>query len=342
MKLKSFFLAFSLAVLFAPGAMADDKQLFIYTWDTYADQDLFKKFEKETGIKVVTDIYSSNDTLIAKLKSGAAYDIVAPSGNYVPLLVAENLLMPLPEDLRAYGDKLAANVQRPGYDPEYKYVLPLFYGTTGVAVNTKLVKEDVTSWNQFFARPEGEKKQLGMLDDTSTVMDIVAIALGKDYCEDKPETYKSLQGLLEKQKPFVKTYSSTGYSERLAANEVTMQLAWSGDVYRVRQDNPDIKYVYPKEGVEVWVDNLGIPAASKNVEAAKKFVEFVMKPENMAQYSQYSGNVPSLAAAMDKLPDEFRNAPEFNIPSDVKGVVSITCPAKVVKSYEKIWERVLR
>lgn len=342
MKLRSFVIALSFAVFCAKGAMAAENKLFIYTWDTYADDALFEKFKKETGIEVVTDIYSSNDTLFAKLQSGAAYDIVAPSGNYVPLLAGEKLLMPLPDDLRAYGEKLSETVQKPSYDPEYKYSLPLFWGTTAVAVDTKLMKEDITSWSQFFDRPKDQKKHLGMLDDTGTVMDIAAIALGKPDCDDQPETYKAIQELLTKQKPFVKTYSSTGYSERLAANEVAMQMAWSGDVYRVRQDNPAVKYVYPKEGVELWIDNLAIPASSKNVENAKKFIEFVMKPENMAAYSQSSGNVPSLAAAKDLLPEDLKNAPEFNIPEGVKGVLSATCPPKVVKSYEKIWERVMR
>ena len=328
-------------LLLARPAAAGDK-LYLYTWDTYADTALFRKFEKETGIQVVADIYSSNDTLLAKLKSGGAYDIVAPSGNYVPLLVSENLLMPLPDDVKSFGAKMSATVKNPAYDADYKYALPLFWGTTAIAVDTKLMKEDITSWNQFFTRPDSEGQTLGMLDDTSTVMDLASIALGKDYCDNTPDTFKGLQALLLKQKPFVKVYGATGYVERLAANEVAMQMAWSGDAYRARKDNAAIKYVYPKEGVEIWVDNLAIPAAAKNVEAAKKFIAFVLKPENMAEYAQYAGMVPSTDAAKALLPDDFRNAPEFNIPSGIKGVVSVTCPPDVVKNYEKIWERLLR
>lgn len=345
-RLKRSLTSFGMTVLFAMAliwpARADEGKLYLYTWDTYADKELFKKFEKETGIQVVTDIYSSMDALLAKLKSGAAYDIIAPTGNYVPLLAAEGLLLPLPDDIRAYGAKMSATVKEPGYDPNYQYVLPLFWGTTSVAVNTKLTKENVTSWSQFFERPEGEAKQLGVLDDTSTVMNIVSIATGKAFCDPTPDTLKGLQAMLIKQKPFVKVYGATGYSERLASNEITMQMAWSGDVYRVRKDNPAIKYVYPKEGVEVWVDNLGIPAESKNVEAAKKFIAFVMKPENMAEYAQFAGMVPSLEAAKPLLPAAFRNAPEFNIPDGIQGTLSTNCPPRVIHSYEKIWERLLR
>lgn len=341
MKTAPLLLALSLTLL-AQTARADEGKLYVYTWDTYADAALFKKFEKETGIQVVADIYSSNDTLLAKLKSGGAYDIVAPSGNYVPLLVSENLLLPLPDDLKALSSGMSATVKSPAYDAGYKYVLPMFWGTTAIAVDTKLTKEDITSWNQFFTRPAGEAQSIGMLDDTSTVMDLGSIALGKDYCDNTPDTFKGLQELLMKQKPFVKVYGATGYIERLAANEVALQMAWSGDAYRARKDNPAIKYVYPKEGVEIWADNLAIPAAAKNVEAAKKFIAFVLKPENLAEYAQYAGMVPSTDAAKALLPEDFRNAPEFNIPEGIKGLVSINCPADVVKNYEKIWERLLR
>lgn len=323
-------------------AQAGTQKLYVYTWDTYADSALFKKFEKETGIEVITDIYSSNDTLMAKLKAGGTYDIVAPSGNYVPLLVQEKLLMPLPDDVKKYADGLTDNIRHPAYDPNQTYALPLFFGTTGLAVNTAMVKEPVTSWAQFFTRPAGETARLGVLDDIGTVMDIASIASAHSYCDGTPATLKNLLALLKAQKPFVKVYGATGYSERLAAGEIAMQMAWSGDVYRVRQDNPAITYVYPKEGVEVWVDNLAIPAAAKNVEAAKKFISFVMKPENMALYAQYSGNVPSLKAAMPFLPEKFRDAPEFNIPKGLNAEISRTCPADVNRAYQQIWNRLLR
>lgn len=341
-KLRIVALACAMVALLAGAAQAESQKLYVYTWDTYKDDDLFKAFEKETGIDVVTDIYSSNDALIAKLKAGNAFDIVMPSGAYVPLLASENLLMPLPDDLKAYADKLADDVKNPAFDKDYAHSLPLFYGSTGIAVNTKLVKEDITSWSQFFDRPKDAAKNIGVLDDTGTVMDILAVAMDKPYCEDSAATFKAMQATLLKQKPFVKVYGATGYVERLAAGDVGMQMAWSGDTYLARKDNADIKYVYPKEGVEVWIDNLAIPANAKNVEAAKKFIAFVLKPENMASYAEYTGYVPSIEASKALLPEELKNAPEFNIPEGTKAPVSFNCPPQVVKSYQKIWDSVLK
>ena len=339
---KLFIIALLLAAFCPAAAQAESKKLYLYTWDTYVAPKLFKKFEKETGIKVVTDIYSSNDTLMAKLKAGGAYDVVAPSGNYVPFLIAEKLLQPMPDDLKEFSKSMAENVQKPDYDPDYTYVLPLFYGTTGLAVNTKLTSENITSWQQFFERPAGEKPSLGVLDDIGTAMDIASLAVRKPLCDKSPETFKALQALMLKQKPFVKVYGSTGYSERLAANEIPLQMAWNGDVYKVRQQNSHIKYVYPKEGVELWVDNFAIPANAKNIDAAKKFIAFMMKPENATEYSVAAGMMSSVKAANDLLPEDMKKAPEFNIPEGTITGTSQACPTDAVDAYSKIWSELTR
>jgi len=318
------------------------EKLYIYTWDTYADTELFAKFEKETGIRVVTEVYSSNDALLAKLKSGARYDIISPSGNYVPLLIEENLLQPLPDEVRALARDFSENVRNPAYDPEYRYALPLFYGTTGIAVNTSMTDEKITSWEDFFNRPAKEAPSIGMLDDTSTVMAIGAIALARKNCDGSENTLKMLENLLQGQKPSVKTYSANGYFERLAANEVALQLAWSGDVYTARQENPAIKYIYPKEGVELWMDSLAIPSAAQNLEAAVKFIDFVMQPKNAAAYSNFSGNIPTSRAARNFLPGDIQRAPEFNIPANVATHTSFACPPEVVQAYGRIWENLMR
>lgn len=318
------------------------EKLFIYTWDTYADTELFAKFEAETGIRVVTEVYSSNDALLAKLKSGARYDIIAPSGNYVPLLIKENLLQPLSDDLRKLGSDFTDNVRNPAYDPEYRYALPLFYGTTGIAVNTSLTDEKIVSWKDFFNRPSQEAPLIGMLDDTSTVMAVGAIALARKNCDGSENTLKMLENLLTGQRPSVKTYSANGYFERLAANEVALQLAWSGDVYTARQENPAIKYIYPKEGVELWMDSLAIPAAAQNPKAAEKFIAFVLQPENAAAYSNFSGNIPTTRAARDYLPADIQRAPEFNIPPNVATHTSFACPPAVIQAYGRIWENLMR
>lgn len=336
------FLAVAFTSLVSFSALADEKKLYLYTWDTYVAPELFKKFEKETGIKVIVDIYSSNDTLMAKLQSGSPYDIVAPSGNFVPHLIGEKLLQPLPKEVQELKATLAKNVQSPGYDPENTYVLPLFYGTTGLAQNIKLMPEKIESWIQYFNRPANERPMLGALDDLGTAMNLASLSIGKPFCDGSPETLKALEEAFKKQKPSIKAYGSTGYSERLAANEISLHTAWSGDVYRVRQENKDIQYVYPKEGVELWIDNLAIPAEAKNVDSAVKFIQFILRPENSAAYSLSSGQIPTAEGALALLPQELRESPEFNVPAGIPAVTSIACSPEVVNAYSQIWERLMR
>lgn len=311
--------------------------LQLYTWDTYEAPELFAAFEKKTGIKVVATLFYSNDDLEAKLKAGGQYDLITPSGNYISRLVAANLLQPLPEQLKAHGAALSRNVQKPAYDPEYKWSMPLFYGTTGIAVNTGLTSEKITSWEQIMRRPAGEKESVGMLgEESSTLMAITSIAAGTKNCDPLPAIHTRLETILNAQKPFVKTYKAEGYFEHLAANDITFQMAWSGDAYIARQKNPKIEYVYPREGVELWLDTLAVPASSRNLKAVISFVDFIMEPTVMAKYTTVSGNIPSVEAARGFLPEEFRDAPEFNIPLTTKTFVSEACSPAVVEAYNRI------
>ncbi|MEZ0260502.1 MAG: PotD/PotF family extracellular solute-binding protein [Alphaproteobacteria bacterium] len=313
-------------------------KLYVYTWDTYASPEVFAKFEKETGIKVVAEVYTSNDVLMAKLKEGAKYDIVAPSGNYITQLSKDGLLQPLPAGVRGLASTLSASVQKPAYDPDYTYSLPLFYGTTGIAVNTAKTAEDVTSWQQLFNRPQGEQPDIGMLDEASTVAAIASIALGQKNCDASNASIQPIKVLLANQRAFVKNYSAEGYYERLAAGDVKMQLAWSSDAFIAREKNKHIKYVYPKEGVELWLDTIAIPTNAQSVSKAEKFIAFLMKPENLAENAKFAGATPAVEAAKKFLPAEMRTAPEFNIPPGTRAVVSYSCPEDAIAAYNEMVE----
>lgn len=310
--------------------------LRVFTWDTYLAPALFKKFTDETGIQVMADIYTSNDEMLAKLKTGAVFDIAVPSGHYIELLAKENLIQPLPADVRSLGKTLDPTVQNPMYDPEYTYALPALYGTTSILVDGGATSKKIESLSAFFERPAGEAPSLGVLDETVTVMNLASLALGKEFCDAAPETWAALEDLLQKQKPFVKVYGSTGYFERLSGHEISFQMVWNGDAYRARQQNPDIRYIYPREGVEVWIDNFVIPKKSKNPEAAKKFIAFMMRPENNAAFGAVAPATPAVAGAKPLLPTSLRDAPEFNIPAGTPSHHARACPPEVLAAYQEI------
>ncbi|MDE1152457.1 MAG: spermidine/putrescine ABC transporter substrate-binding protein [Micavibrio sp.] len=317
------------------------EDLRIYTWDTYVAPDLFKKFEKETRIRVIPILFYSNDELEAKLKTGAVFDLVMPSGNYVSRLVDAKLLQPLPPQIQALGAQMDAPVQHPVYDPDYKWSVPLFYGTTGIAVDHSRTSETITSWNQLFTRPAGEKPEIGMLDEVSTLMAVTSIAAGSNYCDMSPEILTRIEQMLRAQKPYVKSYEAEAYFEHLAADDRTLQLAWSGDAFIARLKNPNIQYIYPKEGVELWLDTMAIPANAPNPKAAAKFMEFVLKPENQAQYAEVSRSMPSVGATHAFLPEEMQTAPEMNVPPGTRAVISSVCAPHAIALYNDLVGRII-
>ena len=237
--------------------------------------------------------------------------------------------------------RLSPPVRYALYDPEAKWSLPLFYGTTGVAVNTSLTDETVTSWKQLFERPAGEPAGIGMLDEKNTLSAVASLAAGTQHCNSSPETLAKLKTLFDAQKPFVKSYKAEGYYGRLAEGNVKIQLAWSGDAYIARGKNPAIKYFYPAEGVDLWVDSLAIPANAENPKAALKFIEFVMRKDNMAQYAATSGAIPSTADAMPLLPPEMRDAPEFNLPVMSRMAFAGLCTAEEKTAFNALLADIL-
>jgi spermidine/putrescine transport system substrate-binding protein len=318
------------------------KQLRFYTWDSYVAPGLFEKFEDETGIRVVATPYSSNDQMMTGLESGQRYDLITPSAEFVTLLVSKQMLKKLPQDMAALlQNRLAPPVRHAQYDPEGRWSLPLFYGTTGIAVNTKMTNEEVTSWKQLFERPKGEKPAIGMLDEKNTLSAVASLAAGVQHCDVRKETLAKLTTLFAAQKPFVKSWAAEGYYDRLADGEVKMQLAWSGDAYIARKKNPDIKYFYPSEGIDLWVDSIAIPENARNPQVALKFMEFITRPENIAQYAAASGNIPAVAGAMPLLPPAMRAAPEFNIPAMSKMIFAGLCAPEAKAALHELISGVL-
>ncbi len=317
--------------------------LYFYNWTDYTPQELLDKFEKDTGIKVTLDTYDSNETLLAKLKSGATgYDLAVPSQNFVTIMISEGLLEEVDVSAMSNYKNVDERWRNPSWDPEQKYSGPYQMGTTSFAIRTDAPDVSCESLKYFF-EPEGDAcGNVSVFKTPEEVASMAHLYLGQKYCADDSASLKAMQALLQKQNKCTKVYSSEGMIDRMSAKTVTVTNAWNGDVMRARLEGTPIQYCYPKEGLVGWYDSLVIPKGAKNIENAKTFMNWLMEPENMAivsNFARYANAIPGSAKFLDK---ELAEAPEASVPAGIEVRFSETCGAKYVKSIDKIWTKLLQ
>ena len=328
-------LAFSVTTANAEG------DLFLYNWTDYTSEEMLAKFEKDTGIKVTMDTYDSNETLLAKLKSGGAgYDLAVPSSNFVSIMIAEELLEEVAVKSMPNYKNVDPRFQGPPWDPEQKYTTPYQYGTTSYAINKDAEGVSCDSLKSFFEPEEAACGQLGVFATPEEVASMAQLYLGQPYCADDSESLKAIQSLLQNQSKCVKILSSESTMSRLANGTTNISNAWNGDVLKIRLEGfENIQYCYPKEGVVGWFDSLIIPKGAKNKENAEAFMNWLMAPENMALASNFTRSANAIPSSREYLDPILAEAPETNPPADVEVRISKTCSPKFVKALDKIWTK---
>ncbi|MEE9099648.1 extracellular solute-binding protein [Pseudomonas sp. QE6] len=334
----------SLTLAVAVHAQAAE-QLNVVSWSGYFTPQILEKFEKETGIKVTVDSYDSNETLLAKLKQGGAgYDVAIPSHQFVPILVKEKLLERFDPVSQPYYANIVDNLKKPTWDPEGAYSVPFIWGTTSVVLDTARYSGPMDSYSVLFTPPKELQGRINMFDSSSEVIDTASLYLGIPPCSEDPKQMQQVLTLLKNQKPFVKTYSSKAGSirENLASGEVDMSMFWGGSSMRAREMKSSLKYLYPKEGVMAWVDNLVIPAGAKHPESAKKFIAFMSQPENSAMTQNFLKHQSPIKGVEPFLDAGLKDAPELHIPEGTKVVFSQTCGEGAIRLADRIWTNLMR
>jgi spermidine/putrescine transport system substrate-binding protein len=335
----------ALIALAIPGAVvttaqADGGELHLYNWTDYTSPEMIKKFEKETGIKVTIDTYDSNETALAKLTSGASgYDLIVVSNDFVPIFVKQGLFEQVDVAGMPNFKNLEPKWQKRSWDPEAKYSVPWMWGTTSYSVDTAVYKGPTDSLKPLFDPPADLKGKIGMFGSPSEVMSLALVYLGKSQCNTNPVDLKELNALLQKQKPFVKVYNSDGTVERQVSGETVMHEQWSGKAQATRMQKASFKYVYPKEGVVGWMDNVAVPKNAPDLENAKKFLNFLMDPENIALEQTSTGYQSAVTGSNKFLSADLGSSPEFNPPADLKIVFAPSCPEKATQAYDRIWTK---
>lgn len=267
-------------------AIAQTRQLLVYSWANYIPPALLKRFEAETGVKISLDVYDSNNSMLAKLQAGGGgYDIVVPSNSILATMIRTDLLLKVDASRMPNYKNVAAPHDRPEADRNRDYSVPYLWGSTGFTYDSAKVpggKLDDT-WKEFFEpRPELVGK-IAAMKDQGEMFTAAAIYLGIDTCTENPADAQKILELLEKQKPAVKIYSSSGTIGRMQSGEVALHQQWNGAAHRVKEKLTTAVFVYPREGLNLWGDNLVVPKGAPNVENAKLFLNWMMDPKNIAE-----------------------------------------------------------
>ena len=331
------------AALLTLGAAKADGELFIYNWTEYTPPELIAKFEKESGIKVSVDTYDSNETLLAKLQAGATgYDIVVPSQNFVPIMISEGLIQKVGVSKLANFKNMKDKWKFPEWDPEHEYTGPWQWGTTSFSYNSELYSGKGTSLKEFFEPSDEVMGRLSVFQTPDEVISLANIYLGIPFCSEDGKQMKKIQDMLVKQKEYVVAYNSETMSDLLASGEAMITNHWSGYSRLGRLTGAPIVYAYPKEGVIGWFDSMVVPTSAKNVENAKKFMNFMMDPVNMAMLTENQGYGDAVKGTEAYYSDELKSAPEINPPSDLKVVFAPTCSPKAQSLIDRVWTKVMQ
>jgi spermidine/putrescine transport system substrate-binding protein len=333
----------ALALVLGASIASAEGDLFLYNWTDYTAPDLIEKFEAETGISVTLDTYDSNETLLAKLQSGATgYDIVVPSHNFVEIFVSEGLLQPInASQLGSYGN-LNANFTSPSWDADNTYTVPWQWGTTSFTVNTDVYGGDINTYDILFQPPSELQGKIGMFKSADEVISMALISLGLPLCNENPEDMQAVLELLQSQKPHVKTYNSDGILERLVSGDAAVHQNWNGYSIRAREENASMQYAFPVQGVIAWADNLAVPVGAPNYDNAIKFIEFLMQPENVAVQSNFAGYSNGVSGSEDFMSEELKTAHELSPPEGTPLVFSESCSPNAVELQSRVWTALLQ
>ena len=303
-----------LGVLAASTLSAQERQVRVYNWSDYIDESILADFTKETGIRVVYDVFDSNEMLETKLLAGGTgYDVVVPTGTFLGRQIQAGVFQKLDKsklpNLSNVWPDIAARIEK--YDPGNEYAVNYMWGTTGIGYNVEKIKErmpdaPVDSWDMVF-KPEIISKfadcGVHLLDTAEELFPAALNYLGLEPDSSNPDDFAKAGELLMSIRPYIQKFHSSEYINALANGDICMAVGWSGDVLQARDRAAEagkdvtVEYSIPKEGAMMWFDNMAIPADAPHVEEAHAFIDYIMRPEVIAKATNYvfyaNGNIAS-------------------------------------------------
>ena len=352
-------LALSLMGAMAGAAQADSKVLHVYNWSDYIAPDTIANFEKESGIKVVYDVFDSNETLEAKLLAGkSGYDIVVPSNNFLAKQIKAGVYQELDKSKLSNYDNLNKSLLKAVSvsDPDNKHAFPYMWGSIGIGYNPEKVKaalgvDKIDSWDTLL-KPENIAKLkscgVSFLDSPTEMLPIALHYLGLPTDTQKKDDLKKAEELFLKIRPSIGYFHSSKYISDLANGNICVAVGYSGDIQQAKSRAAEaggkvkVAYDIPKEGAGSFYDMVAIPKDAENVDAAYKFMNYLLKPEVMASITNSvrfpNGNEKATALVDKDITSDPGIYPSADVQAKLYAIADL--PAATQREMTRSWTKI--
>lgn len=277
----------------------ENGQVIVYNWGEYIDPETIRMFEEESGIKVIYDEFETNESMYPKVESGAvAYDIACPSDYMISRMIQNGMLSEINYDHIPNARKnigVQYYEQARGFDPENKYAIPYCWGTVGILYNRTMVEEPITRWAQLW--DEKYADNILMQDSVRDAFMVAEKLNGNSMNTLDPRELEAAKNLLIKQKPLVQAYVVDQVRDKMIGGEAAIGVIYSGEAIYTQKENPDLVYVIPEEGTNVWIDSWVILKNAPNKENAEKFIDFMCREDiALMNFDYITYSTPNVAA----------------------------------------------
>ena len=291
------------------------EKLVVYNWGEYIDPEVLTMFEEETGIDIVYEEFETNEILYPKISSGAiAYDVICPSDYMIQRMIENDLLSEINFDnipnLKNIGKQYLEQSRQ--FAPENKYSVPYCWGTVGILYNKMMVDEPVDSWSILW--DPKYKDNILMQDSVRDAFGVTLKYLGYSLNSIDLDELTEAKNLLIEQKPLVQAYVIDQVRDKMIGNEAALGVIYSGEAIYTQKENPNLEYVIPKEGSNIWIDSWVIPKNAEHKENAEKFINFLCRPDIALMNFEYITYSTPNEAARELIEDESIRNSEIAFP----------------------------
>ena len=291
------------------------EKLVVYNWGEYIDPEVLTMFEEETGIDIVYEEFETNEILYPKISSGAiAYDVICPSDYMIQRMIENDLLSEINFDnipnLKNIGKQYLEQSRQ--FDPENKYSVPYCWGTVGILYNKMMVDEPVDSWSILW--DPKYKDNILMQDSVRDAFGVTLKYIGYSLNSIDLDELTEAKNLLIEQKPLVQAYVIDQVRDKMIGNEAALGVIYSGEAIYTQKENPNLEYVIPKEGSNIWIDSWVIPKNAEHKENAEKFINFLCRPDIALMNFEYITYSTPNEAARELIEDESIRNSEIAFP----------------------------